>query len=113
MVIGAAIVASLLGVRRADVHHPSGRCRTPQVNDRVLVEAEHHQAWSDHGLQDPGRWLTEDPAKGRGPIGEAFQFIGVLPDAVPSTDQARRRVPGDRVAYRAMRRAGSASAINH
>ena len=49
-------------------------------------------------FKDPGRWLTGPTAAERGPVGRAFQFVGVLPD--PATEHLIKRVigvPGDQV----------------
>jgi signal peptidase I len=49
-------------------------------------------------FQDPGGWLIGTTPRERGPIGKAFQFVGVLPDT--STEHLIKRViglPGDRV----------------
>ena len=49
-------------------------------------------------FKDPGGWLIGPTPPERGLVGQAFQFIGVLPD--PSTEHLIKRVigmPGDRV----------------
>src|SRR4029077_18915501 len=72
---------------------------TLQVNDRVLVEKlSSIKRGQIVVFKDPGGWLTGPRAKERGPIGKAFQFIGVLPDT--STEHLIKRVvglPGDSV----------------
>jgi signal peptidase I len=102
VVVGAVIVASLLRgfVGQMFIIPSESMQNTLQVNDRVLVEK---LSTVKRGqivvFSDPGGWLTGPRAKERGPIGKAFQFIGVLPDT--STEHLIKRVvglPGDRVA---------------
>ena len=41
---------------------------------------------------DPGGWLRNAPSQERGPVGKAFEFVGVLPDTVHwSPDQTGHR----------------------
>jgi signal peptidase I len=102
VVVGAIIVASLLrGFVGQMFLIPSVSMEdTLRVSDRVVVEK---LSTIKRGqiivFKDPGGWLTGPAAPERGPIGKAFQFIGVLPD--PSTEHLIKRVigtPGDRVA---------------
>jgi signal peptidase I len=72
---------------------------TLQVEDRVLVEK---LSPIERGevivFSDPGGWLTGTTARERGPIGRAFEFVGMLPDT--STEHLIKRViglVGDRV----------------
>jgi signal peptidase I len=101
VVVGAVIVSSLL---RAFVGQmfiiPSGSMEnTLMVGDRVVV-----QKITDFGrgdivvFPDPGGWLGGETVAERGPIGQALEFIGVLPDT--STEHLIKRVigmPGDTV----------------
>jgi signal peptidase I len=102
VVVGAVIVASLLRgfVGQMFIIPSESMQNTLQVNDRVLVEKlSSIKRGQIVVFKDPGRWLTGPPAKERGPIGKAFQFIGVLPDT--STEHLIKRVvglPGDQVA---------------
>jgi signal peptidase I len=102
VVVGAVIVASLLRgfVGQMFIIPTESMQNTLQVSDRVLVEKlSSVKRGQIVVFSDPGGWLTGPRAKGRGPIGKAFQFIGVLPDT--STEHLIKRVvglPGDRVA---------------
>jgi signal peptidase I len=102
VVIGAVIVASLL---RAFVGQmfliPSISMEdTLQVDDRVVVEKlTTVKRGAVIVFKDPGGWLTGANPRERGPIGKAFQFVGVLPDT--ATEHLIKRVigvAGDRVA---------------
>jgi signal peptidase I len=102
VVVGAVIVASLLrGFVGQMFMIPSVSMEhTLQVDDRVVVEK---LSTIKRGqvivFENPGNWLTgATTARERGPIGKAFQFVGVLPDS--STEHLIKRViglPGDRV----------------
>jgi signal peptidase I len=101
VVVGAVIVASLLRgfVGQMFLIPSISMDNTLQVNDRVVVEK---LSGIKRGqvvvFKDPGGWLTGSIARERGPIGKAFQFIGVLPDT--STEHLIKRViglPGDHV----------------
>ena len=101
VVIGAVIVASLL---RAFVGQmfliPSISMEdTLQVDDRVVVaKLTAVKRGAVIVFKDPGGWLTGANPRERGPIGKAFQFIGVLPDT--ATEHLIKRVigvAGDRV----------------
>jgi signal peptidase I len=101
VVVGAIIVASLLrGFVGQMFLIPSFSMKnTLQVDDRVVVEK---LGGIKRGqvvvFKDPGGWLTDSTARERGPIGKAFQFVGVMPDT--STEHLIKRVvgmPGDRV----------------
>jgi signal peptidase I len=73
---------------------------TLQVDDRVVVEK---LSGIKRGqvvvFSDPGGWLMGSTTpRERGPIGKAFQFVGVLPDT--STEHLIKRVvglPGDHI----------------
>ena len=102
VVVGAVIVASLLRgfVGQMFLIPSISMQRTLQVDDRVVVEklsaAKRGQVIV---FKDPGGWLTDAIPRQRGPIGKAFQFIGVLPDT--GTEHLIKRVigvEGDRVA---------------
>jgi signal peptidase I len=101
VVVGAVIVASLLRgfVGQMFLIPSISMDDTLQVDDRVVVEK---LSGSKRGevvvFADPGGWLTGSTARERGPIGKAFQFVGVLPDT--STEHLIKRViglPGDYV----------------
>jgi len=101
VVVGALIVASLLRgfVGQMFLIPSISMDNTLQVNDRVVVEK---LSGIKRGqvvvFKDPGGWLTGSTPRERGPIGKAFQFIGVLPDT--STEHLIKRViglPGDHV----------------
>jgi signal peptidase I len=102
VVVGAVIVASLLRgfVGQMFIIPSESMQNTLQVNDRVLVEKlSSVKRGQIVVFKDPGGWLTGPRAKERGPIGKAFQFIGILPDT--STEHLIKRIvglPGDRVA---------------
>jgi signal peptidase I len=99
--VAAVLVASLLrGFVGQMFLIPSESMEdTLHVNDRVLVEKlSSIKRGQVVVFRDPGGWLTGVEAKGRGPIGKAFQFIGVLPDT--STEHLIKRaigLPGDHV----------------
>lgn len=99
--IGAIIVAALL---RAFVGQafliPSGSMEnTLRINDRVVVEKLSTIKRGEVVVfADPGGWLSEAGAPQPGPVGQALQFIGILPDT--STEHLTKRViglPGDQV----------------
>ena len=99
--VGAVIVASLLRgfVGQMFLIPSISMENTLQVDDRVVVEK---LSGIKRGqvvvFKDPGGWLTGSTARERGPIGKAFQFVGVLPDT--STEHLIKRViglPGDHV----------------
>jgi len=101
VVVGAVIVASLLRgfVGQMFLIPSISMDDTLQVDDRVVVEK---LSGIKRGqivvFSDPGGWLTGSTARERGPIGKAFQFVGVLPDT--STEHLIKRViglPGDHV----------------
>jgi len=102
VVVGAVIVASLLRgfVGQMFLIPSISMQSTLQIDDRVVVEklsaAKRGQVIV---FKDPGGWLTDATPRQRGPIGKAFQFIGVLPDT--GTEHLIKRVigvEGDRVA---------------
>jgi signal peptidase I len=101
VVVGAVVVASLLrGFVGQMFLIPSISMEdTLRVSDRVVVEKLSTVKRGEIVVfKDPGGWLTGPTAPKRGLIGQAFQFIGVLPD--PSTEHLIKRVigmPGDRV----------------
>lgn len=101
VVVGAIIVSSLL---RAFVGQmfiiPSGSMEsTLLVGDRVAVQKITDFERGDVVVfADPGEWLSGETLQERGPIGKAFEFIGVLPDT--ATEHLIKRVigmPGDTV----------------
>ena len=102
VVVAAVIVASLLRgfVGQMFLIPSISMESTLEVDDRVVVEK---LSAAERGavivFKDPGGWLTDATPRQRGPIGEAFQFIGVLPDT--GTEHLIKRVigvEGDRVA---------------
>jgi signal peptidase I len=101
VVVGAVIVASLLRgfVGQMFLIPSISMENTLQVDDRVVVEKLSGIKRGEVVVfSDPGGWLTGTTARERGPIGKAFQFVGVLPD--PSTEHLIKRViglPGDHV----------------
>ena len=101
VVIAAVLVASLLrGFVGQMFLIPSESMEdTLHVNDRVLVEKlSSLKRGQIVVFRDPGGWLTGMNPKRRGPIGKAFQFVGVLPDT--STEHLIKRaigLPGDHV----------------
>jgi signal peptidase I len=101
VVVGALIVASLLRgfVGQMFLIPSVSMENTLQVDDRVVVEkVSPIKRGEVIVFQDPGGWLTGTTPRERGPIGKAFQFVGVLPDV--STEHLIKRVigmPGDRV----------------
>ena len=72
---------------------------TLQEHDRVVVEKlSSVKRGQVVVFADPGGWLRGTSSQERGPVGKAFQFVGVLPDT--STEHLIKRVvgmPGDRV----------------
>jgi signal peptidase I len=101
VVVAAILVSSLLrGFVGQMFLIPSESMEdTLHVNDRVLVEKlSSLKRGQIVVFRDPGGWLTGTDTQGRGPIGKAFQFIGVLPDT--STEHLIKRaigLPGDHV----------------
>ncbi len=101
VVVAAVLVASLLrGFVGQMFLIPSESMEdTLHVNDRVLVEKlSSIKRGQIIVFRDPGGWLTGVKPDGRGPIGKAFQFIGILPDT--STEHLIKRaigLPGDHV----------------
>jgi signal peptidase I len=101
VVVGAVIVASLLRgfVGQMFLIPSVSMENTLQVEDRVVVEK---LSPIERGevivFSDPGGWLIGTTARERGPIGKAFEFVGVLPDT--GTEHLIKRVigiAGDRV----------------
>src|SRR5215211_7857145 len=101
VVVGAVIVASLLRgfVGQMFLIPSVSMENTLQVDDRVVVaKLGSIKRGQVIVFSDPGRWLTGITAREPGPIGKAFQFVGVLPDT--STEHLIKRVigmPGDHV----------------
>lgn len=101
VVVGAVIVASLLrGFVGQMFIIPSGSMETTlQIGDRVAVE-KLSTVKRGHVVvfEDPGGWLSGEPAEERGRVGKALEFIGVLPDT--GTGHLIKRViglPGDEI----------------
>ena len=101
VVVGAIIVASLLRgfVGQMFLIPSVSMENTLQVEDRVVVEKfSPIERGEVIVFSDPGGWLTGTTARERGPIGKAFEFVGVLPDT--GTEHLIKRVigiAGDRV----------------
>jgi signal peptidase I len=92
VVVGAVIVASLLRgfVGQMFLIPSISMENTLQVDDRVVVEKLSGIKRGEVVVfSDPGGWLTGTTTRERGPIGKAFQFVGVLPD--PSTEHLIKR----------------------
>jgi signal peptidase I len=102
VLVGALIVASLLRALVGQMFLiPSASMeQTLRIDDRVAVEKLGRlQRGEVVVFENPGGWLTGPAAPERGVLGQALQFVGVLPD--PSTEHLVKRVvgvPGDRVA---------------
>ena len=101
VVVGAIIVSSLLRmfVGQMFIIPSQSMENTLLVGDRVVVQKITDFDRGDVVVfADPGGWLAGEPVEERGPVGKAFEFIGVLPDT--STGHLIKRVvglPGDRV----------------
>jgi signal peptidase I len=101
VVVGAVIIASLLRgfVGQMFLIPSVSMENTLQVDDRVVVEKlSSIRRGEVIVFSDPGGWLTGTAARERGPIGKAFEFVGVLPDT--GTEHLIKRViglAGDRV----------------
>jgi signal peptidase I len=101
VIVGAVIVASLLRgfVGQMFLIPSVSMENTLQVDDRVVVaKLGSLKRGQVVVFSDPGGWLIGSAARERGPIGKAFQFVGVLPDT--STEHLIKRVvglPGDHV----------------
>jgi signal peptidase I len=101
VVVGAIIVSSLLRmfVGQMFIIPSQSMESTLLVGDRVVVQKITDFDRGDVVVfADPGGWLAGEPVEERGPVGKAFEFIGVLPDT--STGHLIKRVvglPGDRV----------------
>jgi signal peptidase I len=101
VVVGAVIVASLLRgfVAQMFLIPSVSMENTLQVEDRVVVEKlSPIKRGEVIVFSDPGGWLIGTTTRDRGPIGRAFEFVGVLPDT--GTEHLIKRViglAGDRV----------------
>lgn len=101
VVIGAVIVASLLRALVGQMFLiPSASMeQTLRIDDRIVVEKLTTLRRGEVVVfTDPGGWLTGPVAPGRGRVGRALEFVGVLPDS--GTDHLVKRVvgmPGDHV----------------
>lgn len=101
VVIGAVIVASLIRglVGQMFLIPSSSMENTLQVHDRVVVEKlSSIKRGQVVVFEDPGGWLTGSGDSERGPVGQALEFIGVLPD-LATRHLIKRAVglPGDHV----------------
>jgi signal peptidase I len=101
VMIGAVIVASLVRalVGQMFVIPSISMEDTLQVSDRVLIEKlSSVKRGQVVVFKDPGGWLNEAAPAERSRIGQALEFVGVLPDLSPEHLIKRvLGVPGDRV----------------
>ena len=101
VVVGAVVVASLLRgfVGQMFLIPSVSMENTLQVEDRVVVEKlSPIKRGEVIVFSDPGGWLIGTTTRERGPIGQALEFVGVLPDT--GTEHLIKRViglGGDRV----------------
>lgn len=101
VVIVAVVLSSLLRafVGQMFIIPSESMYDTLQDGDRVLVEKLSTIKRGEVVVfEDPGGWLGGNGASQRGPIGQAFEFVGVLPDS--SQGHLIKRaigMPGDRV----------------
>ena len=101
VVVGSVIVASLLRgfVGQMFLIPSVSMENTLQVEDRVVVEKlSPIKRGEVIVFSDPGGWLIGTTTRERGPIGQALEFVGVLPDT--GTEHLIKRViglGGDRV----------------
>ncbi|MET1004087.1 MAG: signal peptidase I [Propionibacteriaceae bacterium] len=101
VVVGAVIVASLIRalVGQMFLIPSESMENTLLINDRVVVEKlSSIKRGQVVVFADPGGWLTGTAVQERGRVGQALEFVGVLPDT--STEHLIKRaigMPGDRV----------------
>jgi signal peptidase I len=101
VVVGAIIVSSLLRafVGQMFIIPSSSMENTLLIGDRVVVQKITDFKRGDVVVfADPGGWLSGVAPPERGPVGKAFEFVGLLPDT--STEHLIKRViglPGDQV----------------
>ena len=101
IVVGALIVCSLLRffVGQMFVIPSPSMESTLLVGDKIVAQKiTAFQRGDVVVFGDPGGWLRNANIPKRGPIGKAFEFVGVLPDV--STGHLIKRVigmPGDKV----------------
>lgn len=101
VVIGAVIVASLLRgfVGQMFIIPSISMQNTLQIDDRVVVEKlSSIKRGQVVVFANPGGWLSGVVPTERGPLGQALEFVGVLPDT--STEHLIKRavgMPGDHV----------------
>jgi len=101
VVVGAVIVASLVRyfVGQMFIIPSISMENTLKIDDRVVAEKLSSTKRGEVVVfKDPGGWLTGVEGTERGPIGQALEFVGVLPDS--SADHLIKRVigmPGDHV----------------
>jgi signal peptidase I len=101
IVVGALIVCSLLRFfvgQMFAIPTPSMES-TLLVGDKVVVQKiTDFQRGDIVVFTDPGGWLRNQQSQERGPVGKAFEFVGVLPDT--GSGHLIKRVigmPGDEV----------------
>ena len=101
IVVVALIVCSLLRffVGQMFIIPSPSMESTLLVGDKVVVQkVTDFQRGDIVVFGDPGGWLRNSPSQERGPVGKAFEFVGVLPDT--STGHLIKRaigMPGDKV----------------
>lgn len=101
ILVGALIISTLIRAFIAQPFQiPSGSMEnTLQIGDKVMVAKMPSFSRGDIVVfQDPGSWLGEEAPDPRGPLGQALEFFGILPDT--SSDHLIKRVigmPGDTV----------------
>ncbi len=101
ILVGAVVVSSVLQHFVGQMFIiPSGSMEhTLEVGDRVIAEKISHVERGDIVVfRDSGGWLGPTPMVKRGPVGQALEFVGVLPDT--SQNYLIKRVigmPGDTV----------------
>ncbi len=101
IIIGALIFSALIRAFLGQVFViPSGSMEnTLLIGDKVVVEKVTAVERGDVVVfEDPGSWLGEEAPTPRGPVGQALEFVGVLPDT--STNHLIKRLigmPGDTV----------------
>ena len=101
LVVVALVVCSLLRffVGQMFVIPSPSMEGTLLVGDKVVAQKiKHFQRGDIIVFTDPGDWLRNAHIPARGPVGKAFEFVGVLPDI--STGHIIKRLigmPGDKV----------------
>ena len=100
IVIVALIVCSLLRffVGQMFLIPSPSMANTLLVGDKVVVQkVTDFQRGDIIVFGDPGTWLRNAPSQKRGPVGKAFEFVGVLPDTSGHIVKRVIGLPGDKV----------------